>query len=122
MTAILYGVAAGAVLTLLPSYDRLTDVLIFSQWIFYTLAAAAVIVLRRKAPDYTRPYRTPLYPALPLAVVGFGCVLVALTLRAQPVEASLAVLLILAGIPAFLWFRRLRTAHAALGVEASPSL
>ena len=122
MTAILYGVAAGAVLTLLPSYDRLTDVLIFSQWIFYTLAAAAVIVLRRKAPDYPRPYRTPLYPALPLAVVGFGCVLVALTLRAQPVEASLAVLLILAGIPAFLWFRRLRTAHAALGVEASPSL
>lgn len=121
MTAIVYGVGAGAVLTVMPSYDSLTDVLVFSQWIFYTLAAAAVIMLRRKAPDHPRPYRVPLYPVLPLAVVAFGCGLIVLTLRAKPVEAPLAVLLILAGIPAFLWFRRSRTANALAPIAASPS-
>jgi basic amino acid/polyamine antiporter, APA family len=121
MTAILYGLAAGALLTLMPNYDRFTDVLVFSLWIFYTLAAAAVIVLRRKAPDHPRPYRTPLYPVLPLAVVAFGCVLIVLTLRAQPVESLLAVLLILAGVPAFLVFRRSRAAQAVAAVQASPS-
>lgn len=122
MTAIVYGAGAGAVLTVMPTYDRLTDVLIFSQWIFYTLAAAAVIVLRRQAPHHPRPYRTPFYPVLPAAVFAFGCALILLTLRADPLESSFAVLLILSGIPAFRWFRRLRTAQAAAGVAASPRL
>jgi APA family basic amino acid/polyamine antiporter len=122
MTAIVSGVGAGGLLTLMPSYDRLTDVAVFSQWIFYTLTAAAVVMLRRKAPDHARPYRTPLYPVLPVAVVGFGCVLVALTLRARPAESLLVVLLILAGIPAFLLFRRSRTANAVDRVAASPSV
>jgi len=121
MTAIVSGLGAGGLLTLMPSYDRLTDVAVLSQWIFYTLTAAAVVMLRRKAPDHPRPYRTPLYPVLPLAVVGFGCILVALTLRAKPAESLLVVLLILAGIPAFLLFRRSRTANAVARVAASPS-
>ena len=35
-------------------------------WIFFFLAALAVIVLRRRRPEIERPFRVPFYPVLPL--------------------------------------------------------
>ena len=35
-------------------------------WFFFTLAGASLIVLRVREPDAPRPFRVPLYPALPL--------------------------------------------------------
>ena len=38
-------------------------------WFFFMLSGAALFVLRRKEPDVLRPFRTPLYPFLPLVFV-----------------------------------------------------
>ena len=119
--AMLCGVAAGGVLTAIAGYDRVTDVLTFAQWISFTFAALAVIVLRRKAPDLPRPYRSPLYPVLPIAVATFGSVLVGLTLWTTPLQSGLAMLLILAGIPVFLLFRRVKSRHTAAWRAGSPT-
>lgn len=118
--AILCGAAAGSVLTVFAGYDQLTDVLIFAQWIFYIFTALAVVVLRRKAPDLPRPYRSPLYPFLPIAVVIFGTALVELTLWATPVQPGLAVLLILIGIPVFLLFRGAKARQVLARKASSP--
>ncbi|HTK77046.1 MAG TPA: hypothetical protein VL371_17405, partial [Gemmataceae bacterium] len=37
--------------------------------VWYALAMACLFVLRRRAPDMPRPYRVPLYPVLPAAVL-----------------------------------------------------
>ena len=36
-------------------------------WLFFLLCTVALIVLRRREPHAPRPFRVPLYPALPLA-------------------------------------------------------
>jgi APA family basic amino acid/polyamine antiporter len=97
----------------------ITDLLTFAQWIFFIFTAAAVIVLRRKAPDLPRPYRSPLYPFLPIVVAAFGSALVALTLWTTPVQAGVAVVLILSGVPVFLIFRRAKSRHSAARSESS---
>ena len=117
--AILCGVVAGSVLAVFGGYDRVTDILTFAQWIFFIFTAVAVIVLRRKAPDLPRPYRSPLYPLLPIAVATFGSALVGLTLWTTPVQSGLAVLLILIGIPVFLIFRGAKSRQAAARKESS---
>jgi amino acid transporter len=38
-------------------------------WLFFMLSGVALFVLRRREPHATRPFRTPLYPALPLVFV-----------------------------------------------------
>jgi APA family basic amino acid/polyamine antiporter len=43
---------------------------VFPAWIFQGLAAASVIVLRRREPERARPYRVHGYPWVPLAFVG----------------------------------------------------
>jgi ethanolamine permease len=58
---------------------RTTDIIliaVFGALTLYVLSAAAVIELRRTAPDLERPYKTPLYPVTP--VIAFALALVAL--------------------------------------------
>ncbi|MDX2238520.1 MAG: APC family permease [Hyphomonadaceae bacterium] len=47
-------------------FATLVDYTAPAFWFFLTLSALAVIILRRKHPDIPRPFKTPLYPWLPL--------------------------------------------------------
>lgn len=49
--------------------DRILTGVVFVDAVFFALTGAAVIVLRRRAPDAPRPWRTPLYPLVPAAFV-----------------------------------------------------
>jgi APA family basic amino acid/polyamine antiporter len=94
------------ILALSGTFDQLTDLTIFGQWIFYGLTGAAVFVLRRKMPDAARPYRTILYPITPLIFVGCAVALVVNTFSASPVESAAGILLIAAGLPVYVYYRR----------------
>ena len=51
-------------------FDLLTDLGVFSCWVFYTLTFACVIRLRRLHPDWERKYKVPFYPVVPgLAII-----------------------------------------------------
>jgi APA family basic amino acid/polyamine antiporter len=51
-----------AILVVTGSYETLYSYSILAAWIFYTMAVAAVLVLRRKMPDACRPYKMWGYP------------------------------------------------------------
>ena len=51
-------------------FDRLTAYFVLVEWLALVFAIGAVFVLRRKRPDFPRPYRTPAYPFVPLFFVG----------------------------------------------------
>jgi len=70
-------------------FDYITDMVIFAEWAFYGLCAAAVILLRRRRPAHPRPYRAWGYPVTP-AVFGYAAARSA-TMRARPplIAASL---------------------------------
>jgi basic amino acid/polyamine antiporter, APA family len=87
------------------TFDQLTDSLLFASWIFYGLVTSAVFVLRRKMPEAARPYRTLGYPVVPAIFVLVSAWLVANTLIEKRVESVTGLVLILAGLPLFFWFR-----------------
>ena len=61
-SAIVWGGVWTAFLVLTGSYDTLYSYSIVAAWIFYTMAVAAVAILRRKMPDAERPYKMWGYP------------------------------------------------------------
>lgn len=61
-------VAVGLVLWL-KRFDELTAYFVVVEWFALIFGIAAVFVLRRKMADAPRPYRTPLYPWVPLIFV-----------------------------------------------------
>ena len=101
--------AWSCVLVLSGRYEQLLTMVIFPSWILYGMAAAAVIVLRRKKPDAGRPYRTLGYPVVPVLFVLVAVLLLAVTLVNSPRESGLGLIVIAAGYPFYrYWNRRAR--------------
>jgi APA family basic amino acid/polyamine antiporter len=94
------------VLALSGTFDQLLAYVIFVGWIFYALGAAAVIVLRHKRPQVTRPYRVPGYPVTPALFILAAAALVANTIYAQPKVAAIGLVMVLAGAPAYFYWNK----------------
>ena len=89
-------------------FQILTDFIIFGNSIFYMLGAAALFILRRKRPDWNRPYRTWGYPVVPLLYLGFYVWFLTQVYLGKPFEASAGVVLIGTGVPVYWIWRRWR--------------
>jgi APA family basic amino acid/polyamine antiporter len=94
-----------SVLTLAGSFQQLFTSVVFTAWIFYGLAVAAVIVLRIKHPDRVRTFRTPGYPVLPILFVIAATVVVLSTIVSAPARAMTGFALIFLGLPLYFLFR-----------------
>jgi basic amino acid/polyamine antiporter, APA family len=70
-----------------------------AETVFSTLAVGAVLVLRRNEPDLPRPYRTPLYPFVPVFFIVMSMVIIWNAVSERPLEAGLGLATVLAGTP-----------------------
>jgi APA family basic amino acid/polyamine antiporter len=82
-------------------FSQLFTYVIFGGWIFYALAVASVVALRRKDPNLERPFKVPGYPLVPIIFVLGAAALVANTLITSPRESSIGLAFIALGIPLF---------------------
>ena len=75
---------------------------------FYALTVLAVIVLRVRHPDRSRPYRVPWFPVFPLVYLAASLwFLIYLCADHKTfIEAVVGVGLTLLGIPVFFWFQK----------------
>ncbi|HNX65493.1 MAG TPA: amino acid permease [Bacteroidales bacterium] len=95
-----------SVLVLSGTFDQLTDMVVFAVFIFYGATSLGVIILRHRMPDARRPYKVWGYPVIPALYILFCAGLVINTFIARPREAVIGLILILAGIPAYLFFKK----------------
>jgi len=90
-----------SVFALTGVYETLYTKAIYSEWIFYGLVTAGILVLRRRRPCLSRPYRTWGYPVVPLVFVALAALLLLDTLRERPADALWCLALVATGIPAY---------------------
>lgn len=105
MYALLVLAALGAVYAISGQFNMLTNLAVFSSWIFYTLTFMAVMRLRKTQPDFPRTYRCPLYPVIPLIAIISGIYVVANQLFLSGMTTTLisfsSVILTLIGLPIY---------------------
>jgi APA family basic amino acid/polyamine antiporter len=81
---------------------------IFSEWLFYMIAASTIFVFRAREPNTVRPYRTWGYPLVPALFVMAAAVLLYYTflekLRHSLTGTLVMTVVILAGVPVHLVF------------------
>ena len=104
VAAIVVQAVLASAFALSNTYAQLLGYAVFADWIFFSLAGVALIVLRAKKPDAPRPFRTPGYPVVPalFALAGFG--IVANTFVADPRDAIIGTAIIAIGVPVYLWW------------------
>ncbi|MFO0679447.1 MAG: amino acid permease [Polyangiaceae bacterium] len=94
-------------------YEQLLTAALFTSWLFYALAGAAVVVLRKKRPDLPRPYRALGYPWSPVLFVLFAAYFLVQTVLSDPRDAGIGLGLVLSGLGPYAWFTRKRTPPAS---------
>ena len=87
--------------SLTGQFNLLSDLAMFTIWIFYTMLFAGVIKLRKTRPDMERPYKVPLYPIIPIIAVIGGAFIVISTLMSQTQNAVLGIFITLLGLPVY---------------------
>src|SRR5580704_3276867 len=100
-----------ALLALSGTFEELYSLFVFAVWIFFGLAAIALIRLRLKEPNLLRPYRAWGYPWTPLIFLAAAMALTVNLWMLRPVRSSLGLGVIVLGIPFFYrWHKRPRAA------------
>ena len=95
------------VLCVSGSYSQLLDYIIFAVLVFYILTIAGLFVLRFKKPDAPRPYKALGYPVLPALYIALASWICIVLLRYKPQYTWPGLVLVLLGIPVYLfWSRR----------------
>jgi basic amino acid/polyamine antiporter, APA family len=90
------------------NFRQLFSLTIFAEWLFYMISGSTVFVFRRREPNAPRPYRMFGYPVLPAVFIAVAASLLFYTFRGEWPNSFYGLLVILAGIPVFEWFRRRR--------------
>ncbi len=104
--AILFQAVWATGILLSNTYGQLLQYVTFGDWIFFGLAALALIVLRIKMPGAERPYRTWGYPATPLIFTIIAAAVVVNVFISSPVKSFIGTAIILAGLPIYFAVRR----------------
>jgi len=103
--ALLLLAAWAIALALTGTFDQLLNYSTVGDWLGIAAVIATVFWYRRRRPDEPAPFRIPLYPLLPAAFLVVVLWVVAVTCWRNPHDAGWGVLITLAGLPVY-WFWR----------------
>ncbi|HVG31601.1 MAG TPA: amino acid permease [Pyrinomonadaceae bacterium] len=98
-------------------YNQLLEYIIPADLVFYGLMVGAVIIMRRKAPNIERPYRTPGYPVVPLVYILIATVLIVDLVWLAPTTSGIGFLIVLTGFPVYLIWRKQAAPRPAIEAE-----
>jgi basic amino acid/polyamine antiporter, APA family len=90
------------------NFRQLFSLAIFAEWLFYMISGSTVFIFRWRDPQAPRPYRMFGYPLVPALFIVVAAVLLYYTFRGDWPNSLYGLLVILAGVPVFLWFRSRR--------------
>jgi APA family basic amino acid/polyamine antiporter len=113
--ALIFLGSIAALLALSGTFEELYSLFVFAVWIFFALTAIALLRLRKKEPNLSRPYRAWGYPWTPLLFLAAAVALTVNLWMVRPVRSSLGLAVILAGVPFFYRWRKSPRASAGPG-------
>ena len=104
-TAIVFqaGIAI-AFLLFAGNFQQLFSITLFAEWLFYMITSSTVFVFRHREPDAPRPYKTWGYPVVPAVFILASAVLLCYTFASNLKNSAAGSVIILAGIPVYLFF------------------
>lgn len=88
------------------TFEDVITYVTFTDWIFFSLTAIGVFILRYKQKDRLRPYKTAGYPFTPAVFIAITIFFVINTLIEKPLQALAGLLLMSIGTGLFFYFKR----------------
>lgn len=100
--SLFYSMIWSCVLVASGTFDVLTNIVVFSAYTFYTLAAIGLIKMKTKK---VLKEKIPFYPAAPILFIIFALTLLFYTLLNNTAQSITGILLVASGIPFYYFFK-----------------
>jgi APA family basic amino acid/polyamine antiporter len=104
------GLAGQAALSILlcvsGGFQALYEYVVFALLLFFAVTGFSVFILRRKYPLAHREYRVWGYPLIPLIFIATTLAIFINTLITQPKKSLIGSLILAAGLPAYVFWRK----------------
>jgi APA family basic amino acid/polyamine antiporter len=95
-----------SLLCLSGTYSDLLDYVVFAVLIFFVLVVSAIFILRKKRPDWERPYKAWGYPVVPALYILVAAAIAVDLLVFKTKNTGYALLIVLIGIPVYFLRKR----------------
>ena len=101
--ALIYSCVWSCVLVITGTFDQITNLVVFSGYLFFGLAAAGLIKMKMQKKITKKVIG---YPVIPVIIILFSLILVINTLIVNTRATLLGLLLMFSGLPFYFWFKR----------------
>ena len=101
--SLIYMMILGCFMLISGSFDTLTNMVIFLNFVFYGFLAFAVLRLKRKGLIQVRVTG---YPFVPIVLLLFSIALTINTIWVQPQQSLTGIMLVLSGVPFYYYFKK----------------
>lgn len=105
-TALVVQCVWACLLCLSGTYSDLLDYVVFAVLIFFVLIVSGIFILRKKRPDWERPYKAWGYPVVPALYIVVAAAIAVDLLIFKTKNTVPGLLIVLLGIPVFLLRKR----------------
>ncbi|MHB1260948.1 MAG: APC family permease [Thermoplasmatota archaeon] len=120
--AIYFTALWASLLVLSGGYQQLVTMVVFGIFLFYIPTSIAHMRMRKSHAHIDRPFKTPLYPLVPIVFLLASVFIVGIILVGSLLQGLIALVLIAAGIPVYFAQRpRMLRVEAERAAEASAS-
>ena len=97
------------------TFENVITYVVFTDWIFFGLTAAAIFVFRKKKKDMARPYKTLGYPVVPLLFITITFFFVLNALIKRPMHALAGLTLLILALPVYYYFKKQQKQNGEIG-------
>jgi APA family basic amino acid/polyamine antiporter len=101
--SLIYSCIWSCILVVSGTFDMLTNLIVFSGYLFFGLAAWGLIRMKRKGIIQSRVIA---YPVAPFVIILFSIALVINTMIVETKQSIIGLGLVLSGIPFYYYFKR----------------
>jgi basic amino acid/polyamine antiporter, APA family len=98
------------ILCLTGSYSQLLDYVVFAALLFYILVIFSVFMLRKKHPEWERPYKAFGFPVFPVIYIAACLLIVIVLLVYKPLFTWPGLGIVLSGVPVYYLWRKFQKA------------
>ncbi|MGZ5478835.1 MAG: APC family permease [Candidatus Aminicenantales bacterium] len=115
-TALVVQCVWASLLCLSGTYSDLLDYVVFAVLIFFVLVVSGIFILRKKHPDWERPYKAWGYPVVPALYILVAAAIAVDLLIFKTKYTVPGLLIVLLGIPVYLLRKRFAGTRTGTGV------
>ncbi|WP_125982198.1 APC family permease [Loigolactobacillus iwatensis] len=81
--------------------DRLSEICIFTVYVFYVMAFVGLFLLRRRNPNQKRAFNVPLYPLTPIVAIAGALFVIVSEIQSDIVGVGVSFIFVVIGIPIY---------------------